>query len=73
MAMHNPPHPGAFIQEVYLTKVRAKKEEVVRMVGLRCAALGLQRMVASREIRSLAAGRTFGTNSCRPPLKSDCI
>ena len=29
------------IQEVYLTKVRAKKEEVVRMVGLRCAALGL--------------------------------
>ena len=30
------------IQEVYLTKVRAKKEEVVRMVGLRCAALGLK-------------------------------
>lgn len=30
------------IQEVYLTKVRAKKEEVVRMVGLRCAALGLR-------------------------------
>jgi len=29
------------IQAVYLTKVRAKKEEVVRMVGLRCAALGL--------------------------------
>lgn len=30
------------IQEVYLTKVRAKKEEVVRMVGLRCVALGLR-------------------------------
>jgi putative transposase len=30
------------IQAVYLTKVRAKKEEVVRMVGLRCAALGLK-------------------------------
>jgi putative transposase len=29
------------IQDVYLTKVRAKKEEVVRMVGLRCIALGL--------------------------------
>ena len=29
------------IQEVYLTQVRAKKEEVVRMVDLRCAALGL--------------------------------
>ena len=27
------------IQKVYLTKVRAKKEEVVRMAGLRCAAL----------------------------------
>jgi len=33
---------SAVIQEVYLTKVRARKEEVVRMVGLRCAALGLQ-------------------------------
>ena len=30
------------IQAVYLTKVRAKKEEVVRMVGLRCAAPGLR-------------------------------
>ena len=30
------------IQAVYLTKVRAKKEEVVRMVGLRCAAVGLR-------------------------------
>lgn len=29
------------IHEVYLTKVRAKKEEVVRMVGLRCTALGI--------------------------------
>lgn len=30
------------IQEVYLTKVHTKKEEVVRMVGLRCATLGLK-------------------------------
>ncbi len=30
------------IRDVYLTKVRAKKEEVVRMVGLRCAAQGLK-------------------------------
>ncbi len=30
------------INDVYLTKVRAKKEEVVRMVGLRCAALGIK-------------------------------
>jgi len=37
------------------------------------AAMGFQPMLASREIRSLAAGRTFGTNSCRPPLKSECI
>jgi putative transposase len=30
------------INDVYLTKVRAKKEEVVRMVHLRCAAQGLK-------------------------------
>ena len=30
------------IRDVYLTKVRAKKEEVVRMVVLRCAELGLK-------------------------------
>lgn len=30
------------INDVYLTKLRAKKEEVVRMVGLRCAALGVK-------------------------------
>ncbi|MDB5744198.1 MAG: TniB family protein [Polaromonas sp.] len=30
------------IQEVYLTKMRAKKEEVVWMVGLCCASLGLR-------------------------------
>jgi putative transposase len=30
------------INDVYLTKERAKKEEVVRMVGLRCAALGVK-------------------------------
>jgi len=30
------------IRDVYLTKVRAKKEEVVRLVGLRCAAQGLK-------------------------------
>lgn len=31
------------INDVYLTKVRAKREEVVRMVHLRCAAQGLKR------------------------------
>ena len=30
------------IRDVYLTKVRAKKEEVVRMVALRCTELGLK-------------------------------
>lgn len=30
------------VNDVYLTKVRAKKEEVVRMVELRCAALGVK-------------------------------
>jgi putative transposase len=48
------------IRDVYLTKVRARKEEVVRRVGLRCSAEGLRqpsRKAILARVRALDARR----------------
>jgi putative transposase len=48
------------IRDIYLTKVRAKKEEVVRRVGLRCSAEGLiapSRKAILARVRALDARR----------------
>jgi antitoxin HigA-1 len=34
MAMHNPPHPGAFIQEVYLTPSDMSGRELALKLGI---------------------------------------
>lgn len=34
MAMHNPPHPGAFIQEVYLTPNGLSGRELAMQLGV---------------------------------------
>ena len=34
MAMHNPPHPGAFIQEVYLTPNEISGRELALKLGV---------------------------------------
>jgi antitoxin HigA-1 len=34
MAMHNPPHPGAFIQEVYLTPSAMSGRELALQLGI---------------------------------------
>lgn len=43
MAMHNPPHPGAFIQEVYLTPNEISCRELALKLGV--AASTLNRVV----------------------------
>lgn len=51
---------GEVIRDVYLTKVRARKEEVVRRVGLRCSAEGLtppSRKAILARVRALDARR----------------
>ena len=39
MAMHNPPHPGAFIQEVYLTPNEMSGRELALQLGVAASAL----------------------------------
>lgn len=39
MAMHNPPHPGAFIQEVYLTPHRMSGRELAMQLGVAASTL----------------------------------
>jgi addiction module HigA family antidote len=34
MAMHNPPHPGEFIQEVFLTRVDMSRRSVALKLGV---------------------------------------
>lgn len=34
MPMHNPPHPGEFIREVYLTPFRVSAREVAKNLGV---------------------------------------
>ena len=43
MAMHNPPHPGAFIQEVYLTPNEMSGRELALQLGV--AAFTLNRVL----------------------------
>ena len=39
MAMHNPPHPGAFIQEVYLTPNEMSGRELALQLGVAASTL----------------------------------
>jgi antitoxin HigA-1 len=39
MAMHNPPHPGAFIQEVYLTPNQISGRELALQLGVAASTL----------------------------------
>jgi len=39
MAMHNPPHPGAFIQEVYLAPNEISCRELARKLGVAASTL----------------------------------
>ena len=39
MAMHNPPHPGAFIQEVYLTPYQMSGRELALQLGVAASTL----------------------------------
>ena len=39
MAMHNPPHPGAFIQEVYLTPNEISGRELALKLGVAASTL----------------------------------
>lgn len=39
MAMHNPPHPGAFIQEVYLTPNEISGREIALQLGVAASTL----------------------------------
>ena len=39
MAMHNPPHPGAFIQEVYLTPHGMSGRELALQLGVAASTL----------------------------------
>ena len=39
MAMHNPPHPGAFIQEVYLTPNEMRGRELALQLGVAASTL----------------------------------
>ena len=39
MAMHNPPHPGAFIQEVYLTPNQMSGRELALQLGVAASTL----------------------------------
>ncbi len=39
MAMHNPPHPGAFIQEVYLTPNEISGRELALQLGVAASTL----------------------------------
>jgi addiction module HigA family antidote len=39
MAMHNPPHPGAFIQEVYLAPNEISCRELALKLGVAASAL----------------------------------
>ncbi len=39
MAMHNPPHPGAFIQEVYLTPNEMSGRELSLQLGVAASTL----------------------------------
>ena len=39
MAMHNPPHPGAFIQEVYLTPNEISCRELALKLGVAASTL----------------------------------
>lgn len=39
MAMHNPPHPGAFIQEVYLTPHQMSGRELALQLGVAASTL----------------------------------
>ena len=39
MAMHNPPHPGAFIQEIYLTPHQMSGRELALQLGVAASTL----------------------------------
>jgi len=39
MAMHNPPHPGAFIQEVYLKPNEMSGRELAQQLGVAASTL----------------------------------
>ena len=39
MTMHNPPHPGAFIQEVYLTPSQISQRELALKLGVAASTL----------------------------------
>jgi plasmid maintenance system antidote protein VapI len=39
MAMHNPPHPGAFIQEVYLASNEMSGRELALKLGVAASTL----------------------------------
>ena len=39
MTMHNPPHPGAFIQEVYLTPNQISQRELALKLGVAASTL----------------------------------
>jgi antitoxin HigA-1 len=39
MAMHNPPHPGAFMQEVYLTPNEMSGRELALQLGVAASTL----------------------------------
>ena len=39
MAMHNPPHPGVFIQEVYLTPNQMSGRELALQLGVAASTL----------------------------------
>ena len=39
MAMHNPPHPSAFIQEIYLTPIAMSGRELALQLGIATSTL----------------------------------
>ena len=39
MTMHNPPHPGAFIQEIYLTPNQMSQRELALKLGVAASTL----------------------------------